>query len=64
MALEAYRATRYALRGAISQAKARAWDELLEKLDRDSWGRPYKLVTKKLRPATHYNGVPESQIFG
>lgn len=41
-----------ALRIAIKQAKARARQELLATLDRDPWGRPYKMVMGRLRPWT------------
>ncbi|MBF2463444.1 RNA-directed DNA polymerase [Listeria welshimeri] len=50
---EAYRAfqeAKKALRDAISDAGARSWNELLEGLDRDPWGRPYRMVLGKLRP--------------
>jgi len=50
-AQETFHAARNALRAAISRAKARAWEELLEELDREPWGRPYKIVLKRLRPA-------------
>lgn len=36
------------LRKAILRAKSAAWKELLDDLDRDPWGRVYKLVVKKL----------------
>lgn len=32
-------------------AKAKSWGELLSSLDRDPWGRPYKLVLGKLKQA-------------
>jgi len=38
-----------ALRQAIKREKARAWDELLHILDDDPWGRPYKIVFKKMK---------------
>lgn len=44
-----YRATKVALQIAISRAKATAKEELLEGLNRDPWGRPYKLARNKLR---------------
>lgn len=34
---------------AISRAKSKVWDELLESLDRDPWGRPYRMVRERLR---------------
>ncbi|KAG5324771.1 RTXE polymerase, partial [Pseudoatta argentina] len=39
-----------ALRAAIRRAKADAWRKLVSSLDKDSWGRPYKIVTKQFRP--------------
>ncbi|XP_076398060.1 uncharacterized protein LOC143266359 [Megachile rotundata] len=39
-----------ALQLAIKESKDRAWDEFLGSLERDRWGRPYKLVMEKLRP--------------
>lgn len=33
----------------IGSAKKNAWDELLEELNRDPWGRPYKAVMNKIR---------------
>ncbi|KAG5325080.1 PO11 protein, partial [Pseudoatta argentina] len=44
------REAKCALRAAIRRAKADAWRELVSSFDRDSWGRPYKIVTKQLRP--------------
>lgn len=41
--------TRKELRIAIGKAKRQAWDELLESLDRDPWGRPYKMVLNKIK---------------
>ena len=48
---EGYRAARKSLQAAIAKSKARAWRELIETLDDDPWGRPYRLVRNKLRPA-------------
>ncbi|KAG5314924.1 PO11 protein, partial [Pseudoatta argentina] len=50
VAAEALREARSALRAAIRRAKADAWRELVSSLDRDPWGRPYKIVTKQFRP--------------
>ncbi|XP_011150758.1 uncharacterized protein LOC105189990 [Harpegnathos saltator] len=41
-----------ALRKAIGAARREGWDNLLRSLDADPWGRPYKVVMKKLRPWT------------
>ncbi|CAK1585622.1 unnamed protein product [Parnassius mnemosyne] len=46
---EGYRAAKTALREAIMRARDRAREEMLETLDRDPWGRPYKMVRDKLR---------------
>ncbi|XP_041987956.1 uncharacterized protein LOC121739522 [Aricia agestis] len=48
---DAYRTARHNLRDAIRAAKKEAWDEWLESLEQDPWGKPYKLVRQKLRPA-------------
>ncbi|XP_018368990.1 PREDICTED: uncharacterized protein LOC108764996 [Trachymyrmex cornetzi] len=40
------------LRKAIWKAKDRAWRELLATLDRDPWGRPYRVLLKYIRPVT------------
>ncbi|XP_050561732.1 uncharacterized protein LOC118274342 [Spodoptera frugiperda] len=45
-----YRDATMALQRAILDAKSRSWKELLEGLNRDPWGRPYRLVMGKLRP--------------
>ncbi|XP_011858169.1 PREDICTED: uncharacterized protein LOC105555737 [Vollenhovia emeryi] len=46
--LTAYRESRVALKQAIRKAKEKAWSDLIEALDEDPWGRPYRLVLKKL----------------
>ncbi|XP_063367024.1 uncharacterized protein LOC134655491 [Cydia amplana] len=46
----AYREAVKALQLSICEAKASARAELLETLNRDPWGRPYKTVRGKLRP--------------
>jgi len=38
-----------ALRRQIGQAKAAAWQELLDSVDENPWGRAYKLVMNKLK---------------
>ncbi|XP_054001023.1 uncharacterized protein LOC128888315 [Hylaeus anthracinus] len=45
-----YRQATVALQSAIKDGKARAWNELLDFLDRDPWGRPYRIVIGRLRP--------------
>ena len=47
---ERYKSCTKALQLSISQAKERARAELLDSLEADPWGRPYKWVREKLRP--------------
>lgn len=61
---EKYHATKVLLRRAIRQAKVRAWEELPQTLEEDSWGRPYKLVMNRLRPRMLPNGNPRFGIRG
>lgn len=44
-----YKDARKTFRKAIWNSKKLSWKELLDDLDRDPWGRPYKLVVKKMR---------------
>lgn len=46
---EIYRAKKKDLRCAIKKAKASAWEELLQTIEQDPWGLPYRIVVKKLR---------------
>lgn len=43
-----YKSARKLLRRAIWDSKKAAWQELLDDLNRDPWGRPYRMVVKKL----------------
>lgn len=45
-----YRAARNKLRSEIRRAKASAWNDLINEIERDPWGLPYKLVMGRLRP--------------
>ncbi|CAK9813933.1 Putative 115 kDa protein in type-1 retrotransposable element R1DM [Anthophora plagiata] len=56
---EAYRVKRKALRLAIKEAKARSWAELVATLDRDPWGRPYRIILGRLHP----HGPPVSEML-
>jgi capsid protein len=38
------------LQREIKMAKDRSWNELIEAVESDPWGRPYKVVLPKLRP--------------
>lgn len=44
-----YNAARGELKWAIRRAKRNAWEALISELDEDPWGRPYRLLIKKLR---------------
>ncbi|XP_025160569.1 uncharacterized protein LOC112589898 [Harpegnathos saltator] len=39
-----------ALKAAIKEAKEKAWERLVDSLDEDPWGRPYKRTVGKIRP--------------
>ena len=47
-----YRQKCSALQRNIARAKAGAWKELLQSVEDDPWGRPYRMVLNKLRPWT------------
>ena len=47
-----YRQKCSALQLEIKRAKTGAWKELLGSVEKDPWGRPYKMVLNKLRPWT------------
>lgn len=44
-----YRTKKIELRTEIKRAKAKAWNELIQSIDTDPWGLPYRIVLKKLR---------------
>ncbi|XP_046671179.1 uncharacterized protein LOC124361184 [Homalodisca vitripennis] len=46
---ESHRAARLKLTKAIKSSKAHCWNELLEEVYCDPWGRPYKVVLKKVK---------------
>lgn len=49
---ERYKEARRRLRSEIKAAKAKSWNELIEGIDRDLWGLPYKMAMGKLRRST------------
>jgi hypothetical protein len=51
---DAYTAAKKRLKHAISRSKKACWSELIASVDRDPFGKPYKLVMRKLKgaPAT------------
>lgn len=46
---ENWKDAKKSLRQAITKAKERAWQELIDTIDDDPWGRPYQIVLKKLK---------------
>lgn len=46
---EEYKSLRDKLRKEIRKARAGSWGELLSSLDKDPWGRPYRMVLNKLK---------------
>ncbi|KMQ88053.1 reverse transcriptase, partial [Lasius niger] len=47
-----YKLNRRELRIEIGKLKSIAWQELIDSINKDPWGLPYKLVLGKLRPAS------------
>lgn len=47
-----YRAARRNLRRMINRAKRDSWKDLIQAIDEDPWGLPYKIVLNKLRRST------------
>lgn len=45
-----YREARRLFRLGIKKAKAKAWDEFIQTLQEDPWGRPYRVILNKTRP--------------
>lgn len=48
---EEYRELKRTLQREIKIAKTYSWTELIEAIESEPWGRPYKAVTKNLRPS-------------
>lgn len=44
-----YREARTQVRNEINRSKARAWEELIQSINDDPWGLPYRVVLKRLR---------------
>jgi len=47
--IEEFKIAKKELRREINRAKHKAWQELIESIDEDPWGLPYKMVLGKLR---------------
>lgn len=54
-----YRDAKRELQLAIKRAKALAWEKLLGDLDRNLWGRPYRIILNKLRSG----GSPVTEVL-
>lgn len=68
-ARDAARLAKRELVQAIRDAKEAAWTELLEFVDTDPWGKPYRLVMSKLGarrpiPGIHLPGRVEAIVDG
>lgn len=47
-----YRLAKKNFRFAIKRAKVACWKELIQSIDEDPWGLPYKLILNRLRRST------------
>jgi hypothetical protein len=47
-----FKAAKEALRKEIRKSKAVTWESLLEEVDKDPWGRAYRIVTRKMGART------------
>ncbi|XP_076764967.1 uncharacterized protein LOC143431873 [Xylocopa sonorina] len=65
---EKYKSKKNELKLGISEPKSRSWEQLRSTLQKDPWGRPYKIVMDKLRPwappitETMSNELPEEVV--
>ncbi|KAL6254797.1 hypothetical protein P5V15_014131 [Pogonomyrmex californicus] len=48
-----YVAKKRELKKAIARAQKAAWNELLEDINKDPWGKPYRAVMKKLQSSEY-----------
>ncbi|CAH2084175.1 unnamed protein product [Euphydryas editha] len=47
-----YKTARRRLNAAIRESKRKCWKELIDEVEKDPWGRPYKIVTTRLKSQT------------
>ena len=47
---ELHKEARLKLVKVIKASKAHCWDELVKEVEHDPWGRPYKVVMKRMKP--------------
>lgn len=58
-----YKEARKCLKIAIASSNKRCWKEILETIDVDPWGKPYKLVSRKLQgPSATANMDPKAVL--
>lgn len=55
--LERWKELRRTLATAIKSAKEKCWSDLIAKVDSDPWGKPYKVVMRKLRRSRPIPGI-------
>jgi len=61
---EVYKSARKKLRVEINSAKSSAWQELINTIEEDPWGLPYKLVLGKLKsPTSALTEILEPEIL-
>lgn len=59
----AYKDAKKHLRLTIRPSKERAWRELVESIEKDPWGMPYKICMAKLKPKdTHHTTVVRQAV--
>lgn len=56
---EEYKMARKVLRAEIRKSKREKWKELCEEVDIDPWGKPYKIITKKIGNRKPIPGIKE-----
>lgn len=47
-----FRRSKQRLRAGIAKAKSRSWQELIDTIEEDPWGLPYRLVLRRLRKSS------------
>lgn len=57
-----YRNMKEILKSQISKAKESKWKELVEEVDKDPWGKGYKIVTGKVGHRTPINLTQEEEV--
>lgn len=63
-AARAYKEARKSLKSSIARSKEACWRELIASVDNDPWGKPYKLVTRKLRGPSATSRMDRETVLG